>query len=99
MRRGSLVQLALFGVIAAAAGATLALVPAWLPEPATREALSALERLYTQTERWDDLMALYERQIAIEGAPAEKKAKLHHSLRSTGTPASRSRGRRSRRCS
>ena len=38
MRRGSLVQLALFGVIAAAAGATLALVPAWLPEPATREA-------------------------------------------------------------
>src|SRR5437868_10701677 len=38
VRRGSLVQLALFGVIAAAAGATLALVPAWLPEPATREA-------------------------------------------------------------
>jgi cytochrome c oxidase subunit II len=38
VRRGSIVQLVLFGLIAAAAGTTLALAPAWLPEPATREA-------------------------------------------------------------
>ncbi len=38
MRRGSIVQLVLFAVVAAAAGLTLALVPNWLPEPASREA-------------------------------------------------------------
>ena len=38
MRRGSIVQLILFAAIASGAGLTLALVPAWLPEPASREA-------------------------------------------------------------
>jgi cytochrome c oxidase subunit 2 len=38
VRRGSIVQLLLFATLAAAAGATLALAPAWLPEPASREA-------------------------------------------------------------
>jgi cytochrome c oxidase subunit 2 len=38
VRRGSLVQLLLFAIVAGAAGLTLALVPAWLPEPASREA-------------------------------------------------------------
>ena len=38
MRRGSLVQLLLFAIVAGAAGLTLALAPAWLPEPASREA-------------------------------------------------------------
>ncbi len=38
MRRGSIVQLVLFGVVAGAAGTTLAIAPAWLPEAASREA-------------------------------------------------------------
>jgi cytochrome c oxidase subunit 2 len=38
VRRGSIVQLVLFGILAGAAGSTLALAPAWLPEPASREA-------------------------------------------------------------
>ena len=38
MRRGSLLQLLLFAIVAGAAGLTLALAPAWLPEPASREA-------------------------------------------------------------
>ena len=38
MRRGSIVQLILFGILASGAGLTLALAPAWLPEPASREA-------------------------------------------------------------
>jgi cytochrome c oxidase subunit 2 len=38
VRRGSLVQLLLFAIVAGAAGLTLALAPRWLPEPATREA-------------------------------------------------------------
>jgi cytochrome c oxidase subunit II len=38
VRRGSIVQLILFAMVAGAAGATLALAPAWLPESASREA-------------------------------------------------------------
>jgi cytochrome c oxidase subunit II len=38
VRRGSIVQLILFAIIASAAGLTLALVPGWLPEPASKEA-------------------------------------------------------------
>ena len=38
MRRGSLVQLVLFALVASAAGLTLALVPGWLPKPASEEA-------------------------------------------------------------
>ncbi len=38
MRRGSLVQLTLFAIVAAGAGTALALLPNWLPEPASREA-------------------------------------------------------------
>ena len=38
MRRGSVVQLVLFALVAAGAAMTLALVPGWLPTPASREA-------------------------------------------------------------
>ena len=44
------------------------------------DALNALERLYTTTERWEDLINLYERQIALPGNVSERKASLHHSL-------------------
>ncbi len=46
-------------------------------EPA---AIEALERLYAQAERWEDLIALYERQTAIPGVTSERKAALHHAL-------------------
>lgn len=38
MRRGSLVQLILVAIAAAAAGTAIALLPNWLPQPASREA-------------------------------------------------------------
>ena len=38
MRRGSVVQLVLFALVAGGAASTLALVPGWLPTPAGREA-------------------------------------------------------------
>ena len=38
MRRGSVVQLVLFALVAGGAAATVALVPGWLPTPAGREA-------------------------------------------------------------
>jgi cytochrome c oxidase subunit II len=38
VRRGSIVQLILFALVASAAGVALALVPNWLPLPASREA-------------------------------------------------------------
>ena len=44
------------------------------------EALAALERLYSTSEKWDDLIALYERQIGTEGTPSGRKAELHHKL-------------------
>ncbi len=43
-------------------------------------ALEALERLYTSTERWHDLIALYERQIGMGKVQAARKAALHHKL-------------------
>jgi golgin subfamily B member 1 len=46
-------------------------------------AIAALERLYVRSERWEDLVALYERQIAATGASNERKAALHHALGST----------------
>ncbi|HWL85144.1 MAG TPA: hypothetical protein VNO21_05045, partial [Polyangiaceae bacterium] len=42
-------------------------------------AFSALERLFTATERWDDLISLYEGRIG-KGPPADVKAGLHHKL-------------------
>ncbi|MEI7893010.1 MAG: hypothetical protein WCI05_07960, partial [Myxococcales bacterium] len=44
------------------------------------EAITALERLYTVTERWDDLMALFERQIGLDGTEPTRKAELLHAL-------------------
>jgi golgin subfamily B member 1 len=44
------------------------------------KAIDALERLYAQAERWQDLIALYERQIAAPGASNERRAALHHAL-------------------
>jgi tetratricopeptide (TPR) repeat protein len=44
------------------------------------EAVAALERLYAQAERWDDLVALDERQIAAPGVSGERRAALHHAL-------------------
>jgi tetratricopeptide (TPR) repeat protein len=43
-------------------------------------AIDALERLYAQAERWEDLLALYERQTAMQGVTSERKAALHHAL-------------------
>ena len=51
-----------------------------LPSEPDERALEALERLYTSTERWDDLIALYERQIGMDKVPATRKATLHHKL-------------------
>ena len=44
------------------------------------EAIAALERLYAQAERWEDLVSLYDRQIAAPGVAGDKKAALHHAL-------------------
>ena len=44
------------------------------------EAIQALERLYAQAERWEDLVALYDRQLAAPGLVGERKAALHHAL-------------------
>lgn len=44
------------------------------------EAIGALQRLYAREGRWDDLVALYERQIAAPGVPNDKRAALHHAL-------------------
>jgi tetratricopeptide (TPR) repeat protein len=44
------------------------------------EAIASLERLYTQAQRWEDLVALYERQIGASGVSNERKAALHHAL-------------------
>jgi tetratricopeptide (TPR) repeat protein len=44
------------------------------------EAVSALERLYSATERWDDLVALHERQLGQSGLSNERKAQLHFEL-------------------
>ncbi|MBL0197283.1 MAG: hypothetical protein IPQ09_24265 [Myxococcales bacterium] len=44
------------------------------------DAIAALSRLYASEARWDDLVVLYERQLAADGLGAEAKAALHHSL-------------------
>ncbi len=44
-----------------------------------KAAIDALVRLYGAAERWDDLVALYERQIGA-GPSDEEKAGLHHAL-------------------
>ena len=38
MRRGSIVQLIVIGVLAGAIASLVALIPGWLPQPASREA-------------------------------------------------------------
>jgi tetratricopeptide (TPR) repeat protein len=43
------------------------------------EAVAQLERLYAAAARWDDLVALYERQIGAD-PDAEQKASLHQAL-------------------
>jgi tetratricopeptide (TPR) repeat protein len=43
-------------------------------------AIDAVERLYAQSERWQDLISLYERQIQAPGASNERRAALHHAL-------------------
>jgi tetratricopeptide (TPR) repeat protein len=44
-----------------------------------KDAIDALVRLYTAAERWDDLVALYERQIG-QNPSSDEKATLHHAL-------------------
>jgi tetratricopeptide (TPR) repeat protein len=44
------------------------------------DALAALERLYTHAQRWDDLIALYERQLGSDVVPASRRADIHHAL-------------------
>jgi tetratricopeptide (TPR) repeat protein len=44
------------------------------------DAVGALERLYANAERWEDLVSLYERQIEAPGTSASRKASLHHAL-------------------
>jgi len=44
-----------------------------------KDAIDALVRLYTAAERWDDLVALYERQIG-QNPNSDAKATLHHAL-------------------
>jgi len=43
-------------------------------------AIQALERLYAAEGRWDDLVALHERQLAAPGLADGEKAALHHAL-------------------
>jgi tetratricopeptide (TPR) repeat protein len=43
-------------------------------------AIEALERLYAQQQRWDDLVSLCERQIAMPAVSNERRAALHHAL-------------------
>ena len=44
------------------------------------KAIAGLERLYAQAERWEDLIGLYERQIAAPRTSNERRAALHHAL-------------------
>ncbi len=45
-----------------------------------KDALLALARLYTQEERWDDLVALHERELAADGVATARKAEIHQLL-------------------
>ncbi len=62
------------------AGAAIGVYEQILDMSLEPEAITALERLYTRAERWDDLVALYERQIGAAGVSNERKAALHHAL-------------------
>jgi len=44
------------------------------------KALEALERLYSGSSRWDDLLGLYERQLGASDLPKDRKATVHHRL-------------------
>lgn len=44
------------------------------------DAVAALERLYTASSRWGDLIALHERELLNDGTPTERRATLHHAL-------------------
>ncbi len=43
-------------------------------------AVAALERLYSASTRWGDLVALHERELVAEGTPRERRAAIHHGL-------------------
>ena len=43
-------------------------------------ALVALEKLYAGASRWNDLVAVYERELASDATTKERRAALHHSL-------------------
>jgi len=43
-------------------------------------AVAALERLYTVSARWGDLVTLHERELADDATPRERRAALHHAL-------------------
>jgi tetratricopeptide (TPR) repeat protein len=43
-------------------------------------AVAALERLYSASTRWGDLVALHERELVAEGTTRERKAALHQGL-------------------
>ncbi len=44
------------------------------------DAVQALQRLYSRTERWEDLIGLYERQVGAPETSNERKAALYHAL-------------------
>jgi len=43
-------------------------------------AVTALERLYTASSRWGDLVTLHERELGNEGVTPARRAALHHAL-------------------
>ena len=45
-----------------------------------RGAIEALEHLYAAEKRWDDLVALHEREVGSEGVSEARRATLHHAL-------------------
>ena len=55
------------------------------------QALSSLERLYANADRWDDLMSLYERQIAAVGISREKSGPASRTRRGAGKAHERGR--------
>ena len=98
MRRGSIVALLGIGLVAGGVATAVALIPTWLPVDASRAGRPHrlpllgrdrdLHRALRDRRRGDDLL---DRQVqGRAGRPRGRPA------RSTGTPGSRSRGRRSR---
>ena len=43
-------------------------------------AVEALERLYTASSRWGDLVALHERELGVDETKLERRATLYHAL-------------------